>query len=111
VEGLKPFSVQLNGSTKRRHLVGDFPKTIGLRSGEVLLDPGESVGQHSTKAKEEIIVIFSGKAEIFSDKIPLLTVQKDSLVYIPPHTDHNVKNVGNDVLRYIYVVSPVEAKK
>jgi len=30
----------------------------------------------------------------------------ESVVYVPPYTKHNVKNVGTGTLRYVYVVAP-----
>jgi oxalate decarboxylase/phosphoglucose isomerase-like protein (cupin superfamily) len=29
------------------------------------------------------------------------------LVYIPPATRHNVKNTGDKILEYVYVVAPI----
>ena len=107
METLKPFSVQLKAGEKRRHLLGDAPPTAGFRSGEVILEAGESVGEHSTKHKEEVLVIFSGKAEVSTDKAEPFIAEAESLVYVPPKTTHNVKNIGTGTLRYVYIVAPV----
>ena len=108
METLRPFNVRLDGAEERKHLFGRDPKTAGLRSGQVMLDPGESVGEHNTDKKEEIIIVFEGKAEITSDRGPSMVIDKESVSYIPPNTMHNVKNIGKETLRYIYVVSPAE---
>lgn len=108
MESLRPFTVRLNDSEMRRHLMGDEPSTAGFRSGQVILQPGESIGEHATRNKEEVIVIFEGRAEISSERGPSLIADKESVSYIPPETKHNVKNVGSTVLRYIYLVSPVK---
>jgi quercetin dioxygenase-like cupin family protein len=83
------------------------PETKGMKSGYVVLQPGESVGAHSTGAKEEAIIILEGALQVFVDGNPVLTAEKDRVVYIPPETPHDMKNIGTGVARYVYVVSPV----
>ncbi len=73
----------------------------------MVLKAGEAIGEHSTKDREEVIVIFEGRAEVSSNKSSSFTVEKNSIVYVPPDTIHNVKNIGKESLRYIYIVSPV----
>lgn len=104
MEELKPFTVRLESNKDRKHLLGDSPKTAAFRSGQVLLNPGEAIGEHSTKNKEELIIIFEGTAEVSFDKLPSCTAGKNSITYIPPHTTHNVKNIGKQSLKYIYIV-------
>lgn len=104
MEDLKPSKTILKDNDPRQHVLGNSPKTAGLRSGQVILKPGEEIGEHSTKDREEAIVIFEGRAEISSDKGEAIKAEKDSVVYMPPNTLHNVKNTGKDILRYIYIV-------
>jgi len=106
LEELKPFTVRLESDKDRQHLFGDSPKTAGFRAGHVLLNPGEAVGEHSTKNKEEVIIIFEGTAEVSFDKLPSCAAGKNSITYIPPQTTHNVKNIGKRSLKYIYIVCP-----
>ena len=106
-EEFKPFAVKLQKTEARQRLLGQPSETACFRSGQVILKPGESVGEHSTDNKEEIIVVLEGKAEIFSDKSPSISAEKDVVIYMPPHTMHNVKNIGAELLRYIYIVSPI----
>jgi len=77
-------------------------------SGLVSLKPGRSVGAHSTKGYEEIVIVLegSGKVEIKGQK-PFM-VKPGIAVYNPPQTEHNVVNTGKKVLRYIYVVAKVK---
>lgn len=103
---LKPFAVKLKSGEERQRLLGHSQETAGFRSGQVVLKAGKAVGEHTTGNREEALVILSGKAKISSDKGSPLTVEKDSIVYIPPRTKHNVKNIGKGPLRYIYLVSP-----
>ena len=108
MEELKPFSIKLDTEEKRRHLLGDNPKTAGIRSGQVILKKGESVGEHATNQKEEVIVVFWGTAEITTNKSSSIIAEENSVSYIPPRTIHNVKNIGEGDLRYIYIVSSVD---
>lgn len=72
------------------------------------LQPGESVGEHKTEGKEEAILILEGKADVYVESRLVFTAEQDSLVYIPPETNHDIKNNGATRLRYVYIVSPVK---
>ena len=103
----KPVVVKLEGSEKYQRLLPGAPVTCGMKSGHVCLKPGESVGQHSTDSREEAIVILEGCAQIIAGGAVSATASAGQLVYIPPHTDHDLRNSGNGILRYVYVVAPV----
>ena len=107
MEEKKPLAVKLESSDKYLRLLAGQPQTCGMRSGLVSLKPGEEIGEHSTDSREEALVILSGEAQICCVGSPELSVSAATLVYIPPHTRHNVKNSGNSQLKYIYIVSPV----
>ncbi len=82
--------------------------TLQYHSGCVTLKPGESVGEHSTKSHEEIIVFLEGNAEVASEQwAQPLSVQAPAVAYMTPHTLHNVTNSGTSRLRYVYVVAKV----
>ena len=76
-----------------------------MRSGIVLLQPGESVGLHSTEEKEEIIITLSGRGELSSPGGDPLAMHPGCLLYNPPQTPHDVVNTGDQPLRYIYIVA------
>ena len=105
MEDLKPFAVKMEKDQARQRLLGHLSDTVGLKSGQVILKPGEEVGEHNTENKEEVIVILEGEAEITSDKSGPVSAKKNSAAYIPPHTSHNVRNTGKSPLRYVYIVS------
>jgi len=42
-------------------LLGGPPQSVSMRSGKVILQPGETVGLHSTNEKEEFIIILDGE--------------------------------------------------
>lgn len=108
MSGLKPLVKKLEGKEKYRRLLGGEPETAGFRSGCVNLEPGQDIGEHSTEGKEEALVILSGRGEISYKGEPAFIVEANSLVYIPPQTAHNVKNTGNEILKYVYIVAPVK---
>jgi mannose-6-phosphate isomerase-like protein (cupin superfamily) len=73
-----------------------------LRSGYVMLGPGEDVGEHSTGAGEELIVLLEGTAKILADG-ETRSVNAPSIVMVPAGTRHNVRNGAEVLLRYVYV--------
>jgi mannose-6-phosphate isomerase-like protein (cupin superfamily) len=102
----KPILVTLKGQEKFTRILSGFPETMGIKSGHVVLRPGESVGEHVTESKEELIIVLKGKAMILcgNDDEPIVA-GAHSAVYIPPETAHDVKNMGGDILEYIYVTA------
>ncbi|MCX5704962.1 MAG: cupin domain-containing protein [Candidatus Omnitrophica bacterium] len=104
----KPILVTLKGQEKFTRILSGFPETMGIKSGHVVLKPGENVGEHVTEAKEEVIVVLKGKAMILcgNDDEPIVASAR-TVVYVPPETTHDVKNIGGDILEYIYVTAAV----
>jgi len=98
----------INAQTGNREyvrLLGGPPESVTLRSGAVNLNPGKTVGVHSTENNEELIIVLEGKGEfIFSDE-EKLEIEDGVVLYCPPNTEHDVKNTGTRSLKYIYVVA------
>jgi mannose-6-phosphate isomerase-like protein (cupin superfamily) len=78
-----------------------------MRGGSVKLQPGESVGWHSTSSNEEALVILHGSGVANIEGHPDVPLKENILGYIPPPTRHNVTNNGSLVLEYVWVVAPV----
>ncbi len=97
----------LRGDERYQRLLAGIPETEGMKSGYVVLQPGESVGAHSTAEKEEAIIILEGSLRVVVDGKPSCTAKRGELVYIPPQTVHDMTNAGADPARYVYVVAPV----
>ncbi len=97
-----------SGGKDYLRVLGGPPETSTMRSGLVTLAPGKSVGRHSTKKYEEVLVVLEGqgKMEIFGG--PVLEFAKGEVLYCPPGTEHDVTNTGEGNLSYLYVVA--EAK-
>ncbi len=104
----KVLIMDLNNNSEYQPLLDGIPQTCGMRSGRVYLKPGETCGQHSTEAHEEMLVFLSGKgvALIGEEQIPH-EVGAGKVCYIPPFITHNNKNTGAEPLIYIYCVTPV----
>jgi len=97
----------LESAEKYKRLLASGEQTRKMKAGLVVLAPGEEIGEHSTQDKEEALIILSGQAEISCAPSPARAVPPNSLVYIPAQTKHNVKNIGSQILRYVFIVTPV----
>lgn len=105
-----PFTVPLQCPQGDCPILKGAPQTAGMRSGFVRLQPGETVGWHTTGKNEEALVVQRGKGEALIDGQPGLPFVAPALVYIPPATRHNVENTGKDPLEYEYVVAPAKTQ-
>ncbi len=103
----KVFCLQLKGRQRFLRLLGDSNKVKGLKAGLVTLKPQESIGEHKTENKEEVIVILKGNATVCYGKNKKIKAPQNSLVFIPPETLHNIKNSGSKILQYVYVTTQV----
>ena len=89
-------------------LLGGPPETCSLRSGAVALQPGKTVGKHSTGDHEEVIIVLEGEGALLLNENRELPLKVGTLAYCPPDTEHDVKNTGTIPLRYIYVVAKTQ---
>jgi mannose-6-phosphate isomerase-like protein (cupin superfamily) len=101
----KIFCTQLKGRQRFLRLFGESSKPYGLASGFVTLKSKESVGLHNTQNKEEALIILAGQAQVSYGKHSSIKVKKNCFVYIPPKTDHDLKNTGKGSLRYVYITA------
>ena len=103
--------IDLKNDAEYQQLLSGEPQTCGMRSGRVYLRSGESCGQHSTKAHEELLIFLSGKGvTLIGEEETAFEVGGGKVCYIPPNTIHNNKNTGTEPLIYIYCVAPVSDK-
>ncbi len=101
------FVVELNEKTAFQRLLPGPPQTHGMKSGRVYLEPGGECGLHSTLDKEELLVFLSGAGTAIIGDDQTEQVGKGKIAYIPPQTEHNIKNTGQEPLIYIYCIAPV----
>lgn len=80
------------------------PVSQNIKSGYVLLHKGEAIGEHVTENKEEVLYIIEGEVTIIIEGIAEFA-ESGSMIYIPPHSKHNIKNESDEDVKYIYVVS------
>jgi len=87
-------------------LLSGPPETVTMRSGLVVLAPGASVGRHSTKGNEEMVIVIEGRGEMrfFTGRAAVL-LEAGTAAYCPPKTEHDVFNTGDTTLKYVYVVA------
>lgn len=101
----KVFCMLLKGRQRFLRLFGESIKPYGLVSGLVVLRSKESVGLHNTQNKEEALIILEGQAQVSYGKGSRIKVKKNCFVYIPPKTDHDLKNIGKSILKYVYITA------
>jgi len=103
---LEPKVINSDTGEKAYHrLLGGPPESVSIRSGKVVLQPGEAVGKHSTESYEELLIILEGEGLFLLDDGQHLEINANSVLYCPSKTHHDVKNTGLTPLRYIYVVA------
>ena len=103
----KVLVIDLDEKPENQRLLAGQPQTHGMRSGRVYLSPGQACGLHSTKDREELLVFLAGEGELIIGQDNSFQVGKGRVCYIPPQTDHDVKNTGSEPLVYVYGVAPV----
>lgn len=106
----EPLTFSLSCTGGDCPLLKGEPQTSGMRGGAVRLQPGESVGWHSTGQNEEALTILQGSGAAKLEGRADVPFGARMLVYIPPGTRHNVTNTGNEVLEYVWVVAPVKGR-
>jgi mannose-6-phosphate isomerase-like protein (cupin superfamily) len=102
----QPLTMPLECPTGDCPLLKGAPQTAGMRSGFVRLEPGDSVGWHTTGENEESLVILRGQGEALIDGQAKRSLIGPGFAYIPPATRHNVTNTGKGPFEYVYVVAP-----
>jgi len=106
----KPFVHELEDPCDYHMLLTGTPQTCGMRSGRVRLSPGQSIGQHSTKGNEELLVFLSGSGIAQIGQDTRLPVGVGKVAYIPPQTSHDIVNTGTGPLVYVFCVAPAASR-
>jgi mannose-6-phosphate isomerase-like protein (cupin superfamily) len=106
----KVLVIELNDKAEYQRILEGQPQSRGMRSGRVYVKAGQSCGRHSTKNHEELLVFLSGRGLLLIGGKDSHKVGEGKVCYIPPYTDHDVKNTGAEPLIYIYCVAPAGEK-
>ncbi len=104
-DSYKPKLIKLTSTEKYQRLISRELGSSGIKSGHVVLKPGENVGEHTTNDKEEVIIVLKGKGKAIIDKDSIFNIENNIVLYIPPKTLHDIKNTGSSSLEYIFVTS------
>lgn len=99
--------VKLNDEKTYQRLIDGTEQSYGTKAGRVYLEAGDHCHEHSTEAREEILVFLSGQGTLKTGDAQEDAVGAGSVAYIPPHTLHDVQNTGTEPLIYIFCVTPV----
>jgi putative monooxygenase len=104
--GLHHVKVALSPASVEQMLLTGPPQTAGMVAGRVVLKPGEAMHRHSTENNEELLVVLHGRGQVLIGGEPV-AVAAGEVLYVPPHTEHEVRNDGQEELRYIFTAAPV----
>lgn len=104
---LKAGLINLETKNKYQRLVNEDSGTCGIKSGHVILKPGERIGKHTTENREEMVIVLKGRGEAKIAQENTLKIKKNTVLYVPPQTIHDIKNTGSKVLEYIFITSPI----
>jgi mannose-6-phosphate isomerase-like protein (cupin superfamily) len=84
------------------YLEGETASTRSFVAGQARLKPGEEPHPIHTHADEEVLIVTSGKGEIFCDGHKT-NIGPGSVMYTNPNAPHGIKNTGTDVLTFYWV--------
>jgi quercetin dioxygenase-like cupin family protein len=87
-----------------KHSLLKPPFSERLRSGSVVLDPGEEIGEHRTDDKEEAIIVLHGTATVICEEEKFAVGEKQ-FAYIPRDKTHNVLNETDGSVEYVYITT------
>ncbi|MBN1792441.1 cupin domain-containing protein [Candidatus Woesearchaeota archaeon] len=85
------------------------PESRLLKSGRVVLQPGEDVGEHVTKNKEEVLLVLKGSM-LLKKGSEEIALKAGEVHYISQDVVHNVVNGSDSILEYVYVVALFDQK-
>jgi mannose-6-phosphate isomerase-like protein (cupin superfamily) len=102
---LRAKILKLESGSKYQKLFNKDSGTCGIKSGHVILKQGEEIGEHSTNDMEEALVVLKGNGQLVINKKENMDFENNVVLYIPPKTIHNIKNIGKGVLEYIFITS------
>lgn len=97
--------IRLDPGGKYQRLLSKESGSLGIKGGHVILKPGENVGEHTTGEREEAVIVLEGRGAATINKNSTLELERNTFLYIPPKTIHDIKNTGSTLLEYIFITS------
>lgn len=101
----KTKPVKLESKEKYQRLLSRDSGTCGIKAGHVILAPNENIGIHSTGEREELVIVLKGIGEARIGDNETVNIKEKEVLYIPPRTEHDIKNTGPGSLDYIFVTA------
>ena len=88
------------------------PEAHGLRAASVTLRPGAVMEWHSTRAREELLMVVSGHVKVEMRTAPrsVRTLSAGHCLFVPHHTWHRVINRATREATYLYVTASAVAR-
>jgi mannose-6-phosphate isomerase-like protein (cupin superfamily) len=84
------------------YFAGDTPASTKFVTGRYVIEPGKTPHAPHTHAEEEVMVVESGRGEIFCDGTTT-KVGPGSAMYTAPNAPHGIVNTGDTPLVFYYV--------
>jgi len=83
---------------------------IRLRAGAVRLKAGAAMGWHSTRSREELLILLAGRADLEAEspahRVRRVTLRAGQCAWLAPRTVHRVVNRSALAASYLYVTAP-----
>ena len=94
-----------NGETEMRKILtgADEMYGKGRMFNEMILAPGNSIGEHAHSGDNEIFYFLSGEGE-YNDNGTVVTVRPGDTVVCNDGETHSLKNTGKEPLRFIALI-------
>ena len=84
-------------------------RAAGLRAGSVVLKPSEQMPWHSTRAREELLLVLQGRVIVEAGSSPRMirrvTLGAGRCLFLPRETPHRVVNRSRALARYLYITA------
>ena len=77
----------------------------GFGTGRKVLQPGGITGRHSTGTVRELIFCLEGTVMVQLGAAAPVTLGAGEMTYIPPATEHELRNAGPGPATYLFVFS------
>jgi mannose-6-phosphate isomerase-like protein (cupin superfamily) len=84
------------------YVQGETPASTQFVTGRFVLDPGKTPHAPHTHAEEEVMIVESGRGEIFCDG-KTTKVGPGSVMFTTPNAPHGITNTGSEPIVFYYV--------
>jgi mannose-6-phosphate isomerase-like protein (cupin superfamily) len=84
------------------YFAGDTPASTKFVTGRYVIEPGKTPHAPHTHVEEEVMIVESGRGEIFCDG-KTTKVGPGSAMFTAPHASHGIVNTGGAPLVFYYV--------